>query len=475
MVTGILIFGVLNLALGFGLAVYFHRAPVAYADRPVLLDDPIEVKPAAAEALVIEPPTPEPPAPELPVEPSPEPETTIDQVAPEPPAEQPIVAPAPPPEVVTTAPTIDVAEEIPEGWFDLLGDVGECRSFVEASVQVLQLEVGRYRGQLIEIDDRVRANLAHPVPDAIEQILADLRRVNQDWLARQADAAGNLVARKDSLGNFAMLAARLEAVLLHQAAQIETTCSNIDILDFKSDVAAGHKRLIFELCKLLDVAHGLRDRMHESLIAIMTVEGRLDQLDPQLQADTLTGVLNRSGLEAALHDWWREAGTHKRLASLALVDIDRFGRFNEAFGAQASDGLIAAVGHLLDAALHKSRGYDAVARYDGQRLAVFAADTGPWHTANTLERVRQTIAVSTFELDDQELTLTISCGVTGVSRNDNIESLFERAERALWHAKRSGRNQTSIEEGQGPIPVEPPVLEVQGKVVRIAKEVKSGE
>jgi hypothetical protein len=89
--------------------------------------------------------------------------------------------------------------------------------------------------------------------------------------------------------------------------------------------------------------------------------------------------------------------------------------------------------------------------------------------------VRQTIAVSTFELDDQELTLTISCGVTGVSRNDNIESLFERAERALWHAKRSGRNQTSIEEGQGPIPVEPPVLEVQGKVVRIAKEVKSGE
>jgi diguanylate cyclase len=100
---------------------------------------------------------------------------------------------------------------------------------------------------------------------------------------------------------------------------------------------------------------------------------------------------------------------------------------------------------------------------------MFAGDIGPWSTANMVERLRQTIDASTFELDEQPITLTISAGVTGVLDNDTIETLFDRAERALWQAKRSGRNQTCLEEGNGPIPVEPPVVEVKGKLVKIAK------
>ena len=58
----------------------------------------------------------------------------------------------------------------------------------------------------------------------------------------------------------------LEDILLDQQAQIETTCSNIDVLDFSTEVTVGCKRLIIEISKLLDMAHILRDRMQESLI-----------------------------------------------------------------------------------------------------------------------------------------------------------------------------------------------------------------
>ncbi len=364
----------------------------------------------------------------------------------------------------------EVSEDIPEDWFELLEDAGagETKSFIEASVQVLRLEVGRYRDELIAVDARVRECLAEPGKEAISNILEDLRVSNQEWLERQAEAAGYLSDRQGTLGSFSKMGALLEDILLEQQAQIETTCSNIDVLDFSTDESAGCKRLILEICKLLDMAHILRDRMHESLMSIMVSEGRLESLDKKLQIDSLTGLINRTGLETTFCQWWRDDPNRKRQLSLILVDIDRFSKINERYGALNGDLLIGGFGKLIDDCLRKNRGFDLVARCEGQRFALFTGDTGPQNATSCIERVRQTLEASTFELEDQKIELTASCGVTEVNEKDTSDSVFDRLKKTVREAKRAGRNCTFLDSGEGPTAVKPPEYNVQPQTIRIS-------
>ncbi len=129
------------------------------------------------------------------------------------------------------------------------------------AVQALRLEVGKYRDRLIELDKRVRQCLHKGESKELSKVLADLKKTNQEWLAQQADAADHLSSKTGNLGTFEKMGGMLEEILLEQTAQIETTCSNIDHLDFESDLPAGCRRLIGETRKLIDMAHSLRDRM----------------------------------------------------------------------------------------------------------------------------------------------------------------------------------------------------------------------
>ncbi len=364
----------------------------------------------------------------------------------------------------------EVSEEIPEEWLDLLEEAGagQSKSFVEASVQVLRLEVGKYRELLITVDDRVRNCLRDPDEDEVAKLLEDLRTANQDWLKRQAEAAGHLSAKKDALGGFSKMGGLLEDILLEQQAQIETTCSNIDVLDFSTNLRAGCKRLIIEICKLLDMSHILRDRMHESLMAVMAAEGRLESLDKKLQIDGLTGLSNRTGLESIFCQWWLDDPNRKRQLSLILIDIDRLGKINERYGALTGDQLIGAFGKLIDDSLRKDRGFDRVARCEGQRFALVIGDTGPQNATSCVERIRQTIEASTFEIDGQEVEVTISCGVTEVGQQDTTDSLFDRLRKAVREAKRAGRNCTFLDSGEGPRAIEPPEYKIKPQVVRIS-------
>ena len=106
--------------------------------------------------------------------------------------------------------------------------------------------------------------------------------VNAEWMDRQAEAASYLMERKKSLGELAPLGDTLDQVLQSQAEQIETTCGNIDMFNFQASPMIGARRLVIEVRKLVDLAHMLRDCMHELLLTIIVREGRLDSSDKVL-------------------------------------------------------------------------------------------------------------------------------------------------------------------------------------------------
>jgi diguanylate cyclase len=357
--------------------------------------------------------------------------------------------------------------DLPPQWLGILSQSQECKSCVEASVQVLRLEVGKYRERLVNIDEDVRQCVRTPNAEKLQAAVDQLREVNSEWMDRQAEAATYLLERRKQLGEMTNVRDRLDEVLQTQATQIETTCGHIEMFDFQASPMIGARRLVIEMRKLVDLAHTLRDCMQELLLMILAREGRLDNTDKALQIDALTGLKNRTGIETYIRNWWRDDGRRIRQVSVAMFDLDRFSAITERWGARVTDKLIACVSRLVDDMLRKYSGLDWCGRFAGQRFFIFWADTGPHGATSVVERIRQTIAKTTFELPQGSIELTFSAAVTEVFPDDTTKCLFKRLNWTLREAKQAGRNCTYLFNGTSPAAVDPPQFDVRGKIARL--------
>jgi diguanylate cyclase len=374
-------------------------------------------------------------------------------------------------ETSSAAPRPFDLSQLPGEWAKMIqtldpsGERTVCNSAVEASVYVLKLEVGRYRHDLANIDTSVRNCLKSPDAEKLQKSVEQLKQVNDKWRSRQQEATRYLSAQKRNMGDMSPLGERLEEVLNNQTAQIDTTCGNIEMFDFQSSPIIGARRLIIEIRKLVDLAHTLRDCMQEFLVAILCREGRIQNAAKYLEQDSLTGLRNRTGIETFIRRWWRDDQKRMRQVSVAMLDLDHFSRLTESCGPVVSDRLLAALARLVDDLLRKYSGLDWCGRFAGQRLFVFWADTGPHGATSVVERIRQTIAQTTFRYSKGDLTVTFTAAVSEVLANDGTKTLFDRLTATLQEAKQATRNCTYLHEGGRAHLVQPPQFDVRGKVV----------
>ncbi len=424
MLLYLLIVSALNLAVGYGLALVVLRAKGGVAASPA---------PAAVETTAPPPPA----APAIAAEPAPAPFSL---------------------------------DELPQEWLPALQEAGEIRSLVEGSIHVLQSEAARYRDRLVEIDGVLRRCLREPQIELLIMCLGELQQANADWLEKQNQAVEVLQAKRGRHGDMNPISVGLEEILMEQTAQIETTCSNVKLLDLHSDVQAGAARLVSEVCKLLEMCHRLQDRLQESLLGVLMHGGRLMELNPQRLIDPATKIHNRLGLERMLGGWWADDPSRSRQATFALVDIDRLRRINEQWGPLIGDRLAAHVGRRIAQTLRSNRGFDVAGRLSGQTFAMFLGDTGPSNATVPLERIRQTIAAQRFLLGEQEIEVRVTCGIVEVHREDTTITLCQRAMQTLREAKRAGRNLTLLRTSTGVTVVEPPACQVRSQVVRLDEE-----
>ncbi len=158
--------------------------------------------------------------------------------------------------------------------------------------------------------------------------------------------------------------------------------------------------------------------------------------------DPLTGAQTR---QVMLRDLKREVQRARRSGSpgcLALADIDRFKSINDGHGHAAGDAVLSAVSGLL---IENLRPYDSVYRYGGEEFLICLPETGPEEARRVLERVRERIAGQTVALDTgSSLSVTVSFGLTLMTPRRPLEELIDRADKALYTAKQSGRNRVEV-------------------------------
>ena len=155
--------------------------------------------------------------------------------------------------------------------------------------------------------------------------------------------------------------------------------------------------------------------------------------------DSLTGIFNRRHfIELAERELERAKRSAGRKTSLILIDIDHFKQVNDKHGHQAGDDVLRAVALRLAACL---RDADMLARLGGEELGVLAPETDAAGAFLIAERLRQSVASGPYNAGDARLVVTVSIGVaTAENGEEALKSVMGRADKALYAAKRTGRN-----------------------------------
>ena len=154
--------------------------------------------------------------------------------------------------------------------------------------------------------------------------------------------------------------------------------------------------------------------------------------------DSLTGLCNRREFERALAEYRGEGSRPAPPATLIYVDLDHFKRLNDTLGHAAGDAALKHVAYLLEAAV---RDGDLVARIGGEEFAVWLPRTALAPGLEVAERIRESIAGSTWMWRSSPYIVTTSCGVAAYPEPiGDLMNLRASADAALYRAKQAGRN-----------------------------------
>ncbi len=183
-------------------------------------------------------------------------------------------------------------------------------------------------------------------------------------------------------------------------------------------------------------------RQIEDMIALLYYPLRnallyLDALDNSLR-DALTKVGNRAAMELALKRELCLTKRHNKPLSLLVVDVDHFKKINDSIGHHNGDRVLKHIASLIQETLRQT---DQIFRFGGEEFVVLLSDTDLQAAMMVAERIRIAVEFSFIKIPEHgTVQATVSLGASSFSGEDSRESLFARADEALYKAKSTGRN-----------------------------------
>ncbi len=276
-----------------------------------------------------------------------------------------------------------------------------------------------------------------------------------------AIAAGGANALRNQLVGLGAGAAALFAWLAYRIARRISRPLEQLTLTVQS-VEAGERAPVFPRnADILEIAH-LSQSLDAMTQNLLRHEGELERQNAELEQrvaertealraaneelahhatiDALTAVANRRRFEERLREAWLLYQRSQRTYALMLLDIDHFKAVNDTHGHQAGDAVLQHFAALLQSGV---RATDFVARYGGEEFVVLLPDTPDADTAlRVAEKIRLAVDSAPFPVV-QHLTVSIGLSLCQPSDSD-AHSGIERADQALYQAKRGGRNRVMV-------------------------------
>ena len=160
--------------------------------------------------------------------------------------------------------------------------------------------------------------------------------------------------------------------------------------------------------------------------------------------DSLTGLNNRRYLETHLAALLEQAASRGRPLSMMILDIDHFKAVNDTYGHDGGDDVLKGFAQRV---LRVIRNSDLMCRLGGEEFVVVMPDTPQDIAAIVAERVRGSVQAEPFRIEDgaRSAPVTVSIGLATTVRDPNPDTLFRRADKALYRSKNDGRNRVTAD------------------------------
>lgn len=224
------------------------------------------------------------------------------------------------------------------------------------------------------------------------------------------------------------------------ATHIERISNTEDVLELNSIL-----ELVLEETRLAQVdIHRAHDQLLQERDTAAQAENRIKQLEVQLaevsalvREDPLTHSLNRRGLNEEFAREASRADRYNTAFSIAILDIDNFKALNDSRGHQTGDEALV---HLVNIAREELRLTDHVARMGGEEFLIMLPNTALEEAAQVITRLQRSLTKKYFLNNNERILITFSAGVAERAPGEAQSALIDRADRAMFEAKQTGKN-----------------------------------
>lgn len=178
-------------------------------------------------------------------------------------------------------------------------------------------------------------------------------------------------------------------------------------------------------------------KLSESEHNVEIIKNMFNTQKYRISHDSLTGLPNRESCDEYIIEALERWKATKAPLSVAVADIDHFKAINDTFGHLAGDKVLKKVATIFKSLIRKT-GF--IACFAGEKFVFIFENTNRQMAESKLEELRMAVDSCQFVYKNKKVEVTVSFGLTEVNADDNIDSLFNRADNALYKAKDSGRN-----------------------------------
>jgi diguanylate cyclase len=280
----------------------------------------------------------------------------------------------------------------------------------------------------------------------LEGLIVDVtRQLSEISSALNDDRQDTLEGRKETQ--------KLQEVMDKSVQNIQQTVqSESDINQLKSNISNNLLAIKTSLTEF--VVHDserfkkaeLRNQKLQQQIQFMEQESnqlkkKLSENRKKLMFDSLTGVRNRLSYDEILEQELSRYARYKETFSYALMDIDHFKHINDEYGHNAGDKALQIVAQVMAKNIRKT---DFLFRIGGEEFVLILPKTPLKGAAPLVEKIRKSVGQTNFHFKQQKVNISLSVGLSSMRANDSAESIYERADNALYQAKNSGRDRLVV-------------------------------